>query len=102
ITTCAPWRPVRPKKIDAEALDFGVTPRWMYSLIWTNRNVAPSAIVETIPARIPSWLPRLADMSVQCIVIDEDSRIAAFVAATPTGSLSTGGQGLFATTRMKK
>ena len=81
---------MRPKKTDAEALSFGVTPRWMYSLIWMNRNVAPSAIVEMIPARIPKVLPRLADRSVQCIVIDEDSRIAAFVPATATGSSSTG------------
>ena len=40
-----------------------------------------------IPARMPNVLPRLADRSVQCIVIDEDSRIAAFVPATATGRL---------------
>ena len=60
---------------------------WTYSLIWMNRNVAPSRNVVSIPAFSPNRLPFLIDVWAQCIVNDEDTRIAVLKPATRTGSL---------------
>ena len=59
---------------------------WTYSLICTNRNVAPSRNVVRMPACSPKRLPLLADSSAQCTVIDEESRIAVLMPAISFGS----------------
>ena len=75
----------------------------MYSLIWTNRNVRPSANVDTIPAFSPNRLPFRTDMSAQCSVSDEDRRMAVFMPATASGTAVPGaGHGSGFTMRMKK
>ena len=74
-----------------------------YSLIWTKRNVQPSRKVERMPALRPRRLPCLIDVSAQCIVTEDESRIAVFTPATATGSSVPGaGQLSPCTTRMKK
>ena len=63
---------------------------WMYSLIWTNRNVRPSRKVDTIPAFSPNRLPLRTDMSAQCRVSDEDSRMAVLTPGHRLGHLGAG------------
>jgi hypothetical protein len=59
--------------------------------------------VVRIPAWSPNRFPALADSSVQCIVSDEDSRIAVLTPAIATGSsVSEAGQSAPPTTRTKK
>ncbi len=81
----------------------GAKPMWMYSLICTNRNVAPRKNVVSIPALRPKRLPRLTDSSAQWIVTEDDSRIAVLKPAISFGSsVPAAGHGLSFTTRMKK
>ena len=76
---------------------------WTYSLIWMNRNVAPSRNVVRMPAFSPKRLPFLTDSSAQCIVSDEDSRIAVLTPAISFGSsVPAAGHSSPCTTRMKK
>ena len=63
---------------------------WMYSLIWTVRNVRPSRNVVSIPAFIPKRLPLRTETSAQCSVTDEESRIAVLTPATASGSDRSG------------
>src|SRR2546429_7779112 len=74
-----------------------------YSLICTNRNVDPSRNVDRMPAFRPKWLPFLIDVCAQCMVKDDDHRIAVLTPATATGSVVPGaGQGSPWEKRMKK
>ena len=74
-----------------------------YSLIWMNRNVQPSRKVVSMPAFRPKRLPFLIAVCAQCIVNEEDTRIAVLTPATSTGRLVPGaGQGSPWATRMKK
>ena len=59
---------------------------WTYSLIWMKRNVAPSRNVVRIPALSPKRLPDLSDSCAQCIVNDDESRIAVLTPAISFGS----------------
>src|SRR5437660_588444 len=61
-----------------------------YSLICTNRNVDPSRNVDRMPAFRPKWLPFLIDVCAQCMVKDDDHRIAVLTPATATGSVVPG------------
>ena len=61
-----------------------------YSLIWMNRNVQPSRKVVSMPAFRPKRLPFLIDVCAQCIVIEEDTRIAVLTPATSTGRRRAG------------
>jgi hypothetical protein len=68
-----------------------------------NRNVAPSRKVVSIPAFNPKWLPFLIECCAQCIVNDEETRIAVLTPATSTGRWSpAAGHGAPVATRMKK
>ena len=81
----------------------GEKPMWTYSLIWMKRNVAPSPSVVTIPAFSPKRLPDLAHSSAQCIVNDDESRIAVLTPAISFGSsVPAAGHSSPFTTRMKK
>ena len=76
---------------------------WTYSLIWMKRNVAPRPKVVKMPACSPRRLPALADSSAQCIVKDDDSRIAVLTPAISFGRWSpSAGHSAPCTTRMKK
>ena len=57
-----------------------------------------------MPAFRPKRLPFLIDVSAQCIVTEDESRIAVLTPATATGSSwpSNGNHWSPATTRMKK
>src|SRR4029453_19572071 len=104
--TCAPWRPVSPKKTEANAPALVLNPTWRYSTNWVRRKARPIMKVSVIPARNAGRLPRLIDCKAQCIVKLEVTRIAVLTPATKTGnSYGAGGQGLGAsglTTRTKK
>src|SRR5262245_62315564 len=59
--------------------------------------------VKARPAFSPARLPRLIDVSAQCIVKLDVTRMAVLTPATKTGRCSPGGgQGYSFTTRMKK
>ena len=76
---------------------------WTYSLICTNRKVAPSAKVVKIPACSPKRLPAFADSSAQCMVTEDESRMQVFTPAMYLGSsVPSAGQSAPPTTRMKK
>jgi hypothetical protein len=101
--TWAPWRPVRPKKIEPKAPSLGAKPIREYSRNCVSRNTSPSAIVRTSPACRPARLSFLIDWSAQWIVNDDVTRIAVFTPATKTGRWNGGsGHGEPATTRTKK
>ena len=59
---------------------------WTYSLIWTNRNVAPSRNVVSMPACRPRRLPCLCACSAQCSVNEDEIRIAVLTPAMSFGS----------------
>ena len=80
--TCAPWRPVRQKKIVVNALSPGWKPIRAYSVTCVARNVKPIRNVSTRPARRPARLPRLIEVSAQCIVKLDVTRIAVLIPAT--------------------
>ena len=76
---------------------------WTYSLIWMKRNVKPSRNVDRMPAFRPKRLPFLIEVCAQCMVSDEDSRIAVLTPAMATGSsVPEAGHSSPCTTRMKK
>ena len=61
------------------------------------------AKVSTRPALRPARLPRLIDVSAQCMVKLDVTRISVLTPATNTGRWNPcGGQGWWLTTRMKK
>ena len=91
------------KKTVAKALSLGENPIRAYSAICVSRNVRPMAKVSTRPALSPARLPRLIDVSAQCIVKLDVTRIAVLIPATKTGRCRPGvGHGSWLTTRMKK
>src|SRR5512133_108973 len=104
--TCAPWRPVRPKKTEANAPDPVLKPTFRYSIACVQRNARPMRKVSTIPARKALRCPRLIDWSAQCMVKLEVTRMQVLTPATKTGnSYGGGGQvegALGFTTRTKK
>ncbi len=74
-----------------------------YSAICVSRNVRPMKNVSTRPARSPARLPRLIDVSAQCIVKLDVTRMQVLTPATNTGRCSPGGgHGYLFTTRTKK
>src|SRR4051794_724521 len=89
--TCAPCRPVRPKKQDANAPVCGVKPMREYSTICVIRNVAPSRSVSTRPAWRPERLPRLIADSAQWIVKLDVTRMHVLTSATYFGNSYGGG-----------
>ncbi len=104
--TCAPCRPVRPKKVDANEVSLVANPMRWYSITCVIRNVVPRHNVSTRPACMPARLPFLIEVSAQCIVALDVTRISVLIPATKTGRWNpSGGQwppnGLL-TTRSKK
>ena len=76
---------------------------WMYSLIWTIRNVIPSSSVVSRPARSANRFSAFAPCSAQCIVSDDEMSTAVLTPAIRTGRpVPAAGQSSFATTRKKK
>src|SRR5262245_24403174 len=101
--TCAPCRPVRQKKIVANAPSLVLKPTREYSRSCVRRNVSPIRNVRNRPARRPQWLPRLIDCSAQCIVKLDVTRMQVLMNATKIGRWYGGvGHGTPFTTRMKK
>ena len=102
--TWAPCNPVRQKKTVVNALSRGANPIRAYSVICVARNVKPIRKVRTSPAFSPARSPRLTEVSAQCTVKLDVTRIAVFTPATKTGRWKpTGGQcGGLLTTRTKK
>ena len=79
--TCAPCRPVSPKKVDANALSDGPKPIRVYSRAWISRNVSPSRNVSVSPAIRPERLFRLIDWSAQCMEKLDVTRMIVFTRA---------------------
>src|SRR5664279_3053688 len=101
--TCAPWRPVRQKKIVAKDPSLVLKPTRAYSIACVIRNVSPMRKVSSNPARRPQTFPRLIDLSAQCIVKLEVTRMEVFTSATNFGRWNGGvGHGVPCTTRTKK
>ena len=86
MNTCAPCRPVRPKKVAANAVSLVLNPIRLYSITWMHRNVSPSPKVSTSPACRPRWLPFLIEVSAQCIEKLEVTSSAVLMPATNAGS----------------
>src|SRR5205823_12744509 len=83
--TCAPCRPVKQKKIVGWAPSEGAKPMRAYSRICVSRNVRPIRNVSTSPAWRPKRFPFLIEVSAQCIVKEEVTRMQVFTKATNTG-----------------
>src|SRR3954447_24386407 len=89
--TCAPWRPVKQKKIVGNAPSLVLKPMREYSSPCVMRKVRPMKKVRKSPARRPQTLPRFTDVSAQCIVKDDVTRMQVLTNATCTGSEYGGG-----------
>ena len=90
-----PWSPVNPKNTLAKAPCSGVkfsTCSSAYSRICSARNVSPMISVNISPSVRPRRLPRFIDTSAQCIVNEDEIRIAVLIAVESTG-ISNGSGG---------
>src|SRR3954453_12505945 len=101
--TCAPWSPVKQKNTVGNAPSLVLKPMREYSSPCVMRKLRPIRKVRNRPARSPQTLPRFTDVSAQCIVKDDVTRMHVLTNATYTGSEYGGvGHGTSFTTRMKK
>src|SRR4051795_8740940 len=83
--TCAPWRPLKQKKIVGKAPSLVLKPIREYSSACVMRKLRPMRKVRNNPARRPQTLPRFTDVSAQCIVNDDVTRMHVLMNATYTG-----------------
>ena len=88
------------KKPEAKALSEGVKPRFRYSWIWRLRNVSPIASVRKRPTISPNRWSRLIETSAQCIVNDDEIRIAVLIPVASTGSSMPAGGHVVCVKRM--
>src|SRR5260370_3334890 len=101
--TWAPCRPVRQKKIVANAPSLVLNPMREYSIACVIRNVRPIRNVSRSPARRPQTFPRLIDWSDQCTVKLDETRMHVLMNATYTGRWDGGvGHGAPVTPGAKK
>src|SRR6202521_4008047 len=103
MNTWAPCRPVRQKKIVANAPLLVLKPMREYSIACVIRKVRPIRNVSSSPARRPQTFPRLIDWSDQCTVKLDVTRMHVLMNATYTGRWYGGvGHGTPVATRTKK